>query len=160
MAIQLTLTVVTPPALPRIPLVAYRHPVVFNFDTDMVEINRSVEHQEVTRTSKIAPYRAPALVGYQGQDATKITLSGDLYLPDWRAAMSAEVRNRNNAPLYPLNVWRRNYNKVTLSNYPLYLDYPDGEYVIQTATGRGAPPFLHGAPMIYRWQVVLLGGEG
>lgn len=159
MVIQLTLAVVTPPALPRIPLVAYRHPVVFNFDTDGVEINRGMDYQETSRASTLAPYRRRALVAYRGQDPTKITLSGDLYLPDWRAAMSPEVRRRNNPPLYPLNVWQRNFNKVRLSNYPPFLDYPDGEYVIQSITRRGAPPFFGGAPLIYRWQVVLVGGE-
>lgn len=162
MAIQLTLAAVQPPLLPKIPLSPLSHPPLFHFGNDpgLVEINRGIGYPRKSRTAVIPAAGAAAQVEYVGYDPIRIRLEGDLPMLDWRSGLTPDAIRRNNSPLYPLNIWRENENKVRLLNYPAYLDYPDGEFTIEEAGPRGqlTPPFLDGVPLIYRWHVILLGG--
>ena len=162
MAIQLTLTAITPPPMPRIELTPRRHPTVFNFGTDqgLVEINRGMSWPMKSRAIVIPAAGARSSVEYGGDDPVRVALTGDLPMVEWRGGLSPQNIRDNSEPLYPLERWQLNRNKVRLSNFAPYLRYPDLEYIIESAGPRGVqtPPFIDGIPLIYRWEVVLLGG--
>lgn len=157
MPAQLTLTAQTPPALPPPADAIIQGTFVFRTEEVVIPQDGLKVDPGAAIYSKTPRAGGRSQVKRIGREPAVVSINAYCYIPNWFRRTTAAARARSSDPLYPLNLWFVNGNRVLFLPKG-YTQIPGGSYEI-TKLETQMVRMVEGAPVEVEYQMEFVGGR-